>query len=150
MPESLSIGFAYTPNKVWTLAIEATHIDYSRVSEEFQAPYAYPGGDIRVIQRNSDFQARDVVEAHLGLEYRTRFNQHPLALRAGYYFDPAHDIEYRGTDSTSQVIFPGGEDVQHISAGAGMLFRQSLQVDMAFDAADDNSYRVAISLAYRY
>jgi hypothetical protein len=42
------------------------------------------------------------------------------------------------------------EDVQHISFGAGMLFGQSLQFDMAFDAADDNSYRVALSFAYRY
>ena len=150
MPESLSIGFAYTPNDVWNFAIDAVYIDYRRTTMEFVAPYAYPGGDVRVIQRNSDFQAKDVVEVHLGLEYHTRFNQHPLALRAGYYFDPAHDIEYRGADSTSQVIYPGGEDVQHLSAGAGMLFRESLQVDMAFDAADDNSYRSAISLAYRY
>ena len=150
MPESLSIGFAYTPNEVWTFAIEATRIGYGRATAEFDSPYAYPGGDVRVIQGNSDFQARDVTEIHLGLEYHTRFNQHPLALRAGYYFDPAHDIEYRGTDSTSQVIFTGGEDVQHISFGVGMLLGQSLQFDMAFDAADDNSYRVAISFAYRY
>lgn len=150
MPESLSIGFAYTANEVWTLAIDATHVDYRRVSKEFQAPYAYPGGDVTVIQSNSDFQARAVLEVHLGLEYLTRFKQYPLALRAGYYFDPAHDIEYRGTDSTSQVIYSGGKDVQHLSAGVGILFRETLQFDLAFDAADDDSYRVAISFAYRY
>ena len=150
MPESLSIGFAYTPNDVWTFAIDAVYIDYGRTTMEFVAPYAYPGGDVRVIQRNSDFKAKDVVEVHLGLEYLTSLFHRTLALRAGYYFDPAHDIEYRGTDATSQVIYPGGEDVQHLSAGAGMVFKESLHVDMAFDAADDNSYRSAISLAYRY
>ena len=91
-----------------------------------------------------------MIEIHFGLEYLTRFTQIPLALRAGYYLDPAHDIKYRGTDSTSHVIYSGGEDVQHISAGVGMLFRQSLQADLAFDAADNDSYRVAISFAYKY
>ena len=150
LPTSTSIGFAYTPDEVWTLAIEATYIDYGQITKELHAPYAYPGGDVTVIQGYSDFVAKAVVEVHLGLEYLTRFNQYPLALRAGYYLDPAHDIEYRGVDSTSQLIYPGGEDVQHLSAGVGILFRETLQVDLAFDAADDDSYRFAISLAYRY
>ena len=115
-----------------------------------RAPYAYPGGDVTIIQRNSDFEAKAVVEVHLGLEYRTLFKQRPLALRAGCYLDPAHDIEYRGTDSTSQLIYPGGEDVQHITAGVGWLYGETLQVDLALDVADDDSYRVAISFAYRY
>ena len=150
LPTSMSIGFAYTPNEVWTLAIEAKHIDYSRITKEFHAPYAYPGGDVTVIQSNSDFEAEAVVEAHLGLEYHAMLKQHPLALRAGYYFDPAHDIRYRGADSTSQLIYSGGEDVQHLTAGVGILFKETLQFDLAFDAADDDSYRIAISLAYRY
>ena len=150
LPTSMSIGFAYIPDEVWTLAIEAMYIDYSRITKELRAPYAYPGGDVTVIQRHRDFEAKSVVEVHLGLEYLTSFKQYPLALRAGYYSDPAHDIEYRGTDSTSQLIYPGGEDVQHLSAGVGILFRETLQVDLAFDAADDDSYRLAISLAYRY
>jgi len=150
LPTSLSVGFAYTPNEVWTLAIEATYIDYSRITKEFHAPYAYPGGDVTVIQRKNDFEAEAVVEVHLGFEYITKFRQYPLALRAGYYFDPAHDIEYRGADATSQVIYPGGEDVQHLSGGVGILFRETLQVDLALDVADDDSYRLAISLAYRY
>ena len=150
LPESTSIGFAYTPNKVWSFAIEATYINYNRITKDFDAPYAYPGGDVTVIQRRGDFEAEAVVELHLGLEYHTRFKQHPLALRAGYYFDPAHDIAYRGADSTSQVIYPGGENVQHFSAGVGILFRETLQIDLAFVAADDDSQRGAISFAYRY
>ena len=149
LPISMSVGFAYTPNEVWTFAIEATRINYSGI-EEFHAPYAYPGGDVTVIQSNSDFEAKDVIEIHLGLEYHTRFKQQPLALRAGYYLDPAHDIKYLGTDSTSQLIYPGGEDVQHLSVGVGIPFSEKLQFDLAYDAADDDSYRVAISFAYRY
>lgn len=149
LPISMSVGFAYTPNEIWTFAIEATRINYSNI-EEFHAPYAYPGGDITVIQSNSDFEAKDVIEIHLGLEYHTSFKHYPLALRAGYYLDPAHDIRYLGTDSTSKLIYPGGEDVQHISLGIGIPFTEKLQFDMAYDAADDDSYRVAISFAYRY
>lgn len=150
MPNILSIGLAYTPNETWNFAVEAVHIDYRRASNEFVAPYAYPNGDIKVIQTKSDFQAKDVVELHLGLEYNTRFDQYPLAFRAGYYFDPAHDIEYTGVDSTSQVIYSGGEDVQHFTAGVGVLFKQALKLGMAIDAADNNDYRVAISFAYQY
>jgi len=149
VPESLSIGFAYTPDEAWTFAIDATRINYNRV-EEFNAAFAYPGGDVTVIQRNDEFVAKDVIELHLGLEYLTRFKQYPMALRAGYYFDPAHDIKYNGTDSTSQLIYPGGEDVQHLSAGVGILFFEALQFDLALDAADDDSYRLAISFAYGF
>ncbi len=149
LPESVSIGFAYTPNKAWTFAIDATRINYSRI-EEFQAAYAYPGGDVTVIQTNNEFKAQDVIEFHLGIEYLTRFKQHPLAFRAGYFFDPAHDIRYSGSDSTSKLIYPGGRDVQHFSAGVGILFIDKLNFDLALDAADDDSYRVALSFAFRY
>ena len=149
LPVSLSIGFAYTPDEVWTFAIEATRINYSDI-EEFRAPYAYPGGDVTVIQSRNDFKAKDVIEIHLGLEYLTMFNQVPLALRAGYYLDPAHDIKYLGTDSTSKLIYPGGENVQHFSVGVGIPFSEKLQFDLAYDADDNDSYRVAISLAYRF
>lgn len=149
LPISMSVGFAYTSNEVWTFAIDATRINYSGI-EEFHSPYAYPSGDVTVIQSRKDFEAKDIIEIHLGLEYLTRFKQYPLALRAGYYFDPAHDIKYSGTDSTSQLIYPGGEDVQHLSAGVGILFIEALQFDMALDVADDDSYRVAISFAYGF
>lgn len=150
MPNILSVGVAYTPNEAWNFAVEAVHVDYGRANIEFIAPYAYPNGDIRVIQTRDDFQAKDVIELHLGLEHNTRFYQYPLSLRAGYYFDPAHDIEYTGTDSTSQVIYSGGEDVHHITAGVGVMFAQALKLDMAIDAADNDNYRVAVSLAYQF
>lgn len=150
LPESTSLGVSYTPDKVWTFSAEVTHIDYDRITKEFHAPYAYPGGDVTVIQKKGDFEAETVFEYHLGLEYQTKTNQLPLALRAGYYFDPAHDIKYRGPDSTSQTIYPGGKDVNHFTAGVGILFNETLQFGLAFDTADDHSQQGAISLAYRY
>ncbi len=150
MPNILSLGLAYTPNEVWSFAVEAVHIDYSSAVDEFVAVYAYPDSGTQVLQTRSDFRADEVVELHAGLEYNTMLFQYPLALRAGYYFDPAHDIKYTGTDSTSKVIYSGGEDVQHLTAGAGVLFGESLNVGMAIDAADNDAFRVALSLAYRY
>lgn len=150
MPNIFSLGLAYTPNEVWNFAVEAVHIDYSRAIDELVAPYAYPNGDIQVLQTKSDFQAKEVIELHLGLEYHTMLHQYPLALRAGYYFDPAHDIKYTGVDSTSRVIYSGGEDIQHLAAGVGILLRKSLKVGMAIDTADNDSYRVALSFAYQY
>jgi len=150
MPNIFSVGLAYTPNEVWNFAIETVHVDYRRATNELIAPYAYPNGDTKVIQTKNDFQAKDVIELHLGLEYNTMFTQYPLALRAGYYYDPAHDIEYMGEDSTTQLIYPGGEDLQHLTAGVAIVFMKSVNLSMAIDAADNDDYRVAISLAYQY
>ena len=150
LPERTSLGLAYTPHAAWTFTAEASYVDYARVTKELHAPYAYSGGGVTVPQAPEDFEAEAVVELRLGLEHRTRFAQRPLALRCGYYFDPAHDIRYRGADATSRVIYPGGRDVHHVSVGAGLRFAGALQLDAAFAAADDRSQRGALSLAYSY
>jgi long-subunit fatty acid transport protein len=150
MPNILSIGFEFTPNERWSFAVEAIQIDYGSSVDEFVAVYAYPDGDVQVVQTRADFQSDEVTEYHAGLEYNTMLSKYPLSLRAGYYYDPAHDIKYIGEDATSKVIFTGGEDVHHLTAGFGMLFKESLKVGMAVDAGDDDNFRAALSLAYQY
>jgi long-subunit fatty acid transport protein len=150
LPSSVAIGVAYTPAPQWNLAFDIVFIDYSRITKELHAPYAYPGGDVVVVQQKSDFEAEAVTEYHFGLEYLVNIKQQPVALRAGYYFDPAHDIKYRGEDSTSKLIYTGGEDVHHLTAGIGVPLADNMQFDMAADLADDDSYRVAVSFAFRY
>jgi len=149
LPSSVAIGVAYTPEPRWNLAFDIVFIDYSRITKELHAPYAYPGGDVVVVQQKSDFEAEAVTEYHFGLEYLATIKQQPIALRAGYYFDPAHDIKYRGEDSTSKLIYTGGEDVHHLTAGIGVPLADSMQFDMAADLADNDSYRIALSFAYR-
>lgn len=150
LPSSVAIGVAYTPGPRWNLAFDLVFIDYSRITKELHAPYAYPGGDVVVVQQKSDFEAEAVTEYHFGVEYLAMIMYKPVKLRAGYYFDPAHDIKYRGEDSTSQLIYTGGEDVHHLTAGIGIPLGDALQFDMAADLADDDSYRLAISFAFRY
>lgn len=150
LPEYTSLGAAYSPNPVWTFAVEATYVDYARMTKEFNSPYAYPGGDVTVVQSPQDFEAETVIEVHLGVEYRIREERYPFALRGGYYFDPAHDIKYRGDDATSQAIYTGGDNVHHFSAGLGVDFGVGLQLDLAYDLADDHSQRGAFTLAYSY
>lgn len=150
LPSSVALGVAYTPSPLWNLAFDIVFIDYSRITKELHAPYAYPGGDVVVVQQKSDFEAEAVTEVHLGVEYLAMIMHKPVKLRAGYYFDPAHDIKYRGDDSTSKLIYTGGEDVHHLTAGFGIPLADNMQFDMAVDLADDESYRVAISFAFRY
>ncbi|HEY9200390.1 MAG TPA: hypothetical protein VIQ81_02240 [Gammaproteobacteria bacterium] len=149
LPSSVAIGVAYTPGSQWNLAFDLLLIDYSRITKELHASYAYPGGDVVVVQQKSDFEAEAVTEYHFGIEYLATIKHKPVALRAGYYFDPAHDIKYRGEDSTTNLIYTGGDDVHHLTAGMGMLLSDALQFDMALDLADDDSYRIALSFAYR-
>ncbi len=150
LPEMTSFGFAYTPDKTWTFALEATYIDYARVTKELNSPYAYPGGDTTIVQNPEDFEAEAIITLQCGVEYRSLFKRQPLALRAGYYFDPAHDIKYSGNDATSRVIYPGGEDVHHFSTGLGLLLGNRLQLDVALDYADNQRQHGAISFAYRF
>jgi long-subunit fatty acid transport protein len=150
LPESTALGIAYSPNESWTFATEVTYIDYSRITKEFHSPYAYPGGDVIIIQKPDEFEAETGLELHFGLEFKTRIDRKPLTLRAGYFFDPAHDIRYRGKDATAKSIYPGGQDVHHFSTGFGLSLVDALHVDAAIDIADDQSHHGAISFAYRF
>ena len=94
-----------------------------------------------------------MTEIHFGGEYffSTRI---PVAVRAGYWFDPAHSVTYVGpldefNRVAEAVLFPEGEDQNHVSVGLGVAFSQRLQLDAAYEQSD--RYKVgSISFVTRF
>jgi hypothetical protein len=69
----------------------------------------------------------------------------PVAIRAGWWHDPAHAIAYRGPVVTPEevaahILFPGGRDENHFSAGIGVAWPR-FQVDAAYDTSEPRRRR---------
>ena len=77
----------------------------------------------------------------------------PIALRAGYWRDPAHSVQWNGPlthpDFVAEaMLFPEGEDQNHFSVGAGFAWPR-FQVDLAYDTS--KHYKVgSISMVTRF
>jgi hypothetical protein len=84
------------------------------------------------------FQVDDVTELHAGAEYFFA-TKVPIAIRGGFWRDPAHALEWRGPlNGTEQVaaaiLFPEGEAQNHWSVGAGLAW-QKFAIDAAYDSS---------------
>lgn len=146
IPDVAGIGVSYRPTSVLTINADAVHVKYSNLVDDFVSSVA----DVQGIEE--PFKANDVTELHLGAEYlfTTRI---PIAIRAGYWRDPAHAVEWNGPldrpDYVAEaMLYPKGEDQNHMSFGAGLAW-QKFQIDLAYDTSDH--YKVgSISMVTRF
>jgi hypothetical protein len=125
-------------------------IKYSKSTHKLNAIFVTPGSEPEADLHPADFSAKDVVEIHLGVEWLSRATVQPVQLRAGYYFDPAHDIRYRGSDATTAAIYYGGEDVHHGTFGVGIPFGNRNRIDVAIDIASDGRNQGLLGLLWRF
>lgn len=149
LPDVASFGVAYRVSERLTLAGELKSISYSQRSHKFNAIFVTPGSDPEAQLRPEEFRAKDVVEIHLGGEWLSEVRGLPVALRGGYYFDPAHGIRYRGSDATTAAIFAGGEDVHHGTLGLGLPLGSRNQIDIAIDLASDGRHQGLLAWRWR-
>ena len=146
IPDIAGLGVSVRPIPVLTLNFDAVHVKYSNLVDDFVASVA----DVRELE--DPFGADDVTELHFGAEY-VFTTKIPVAIRAGYWRDPAHSIEWRGPlnrpDFVAEaMLFPKGETQNHYSIGAGLAWPR-FQIDAAYDTADH--YKVAsISMVTRF
>jgi long-chain fatty acid transport protein len=146
VPDVIGLGVSFRPIPVLTVNVDAVRVNYSNLVDDFVATNA----DVREVE--DAFYAPDVTEIHVGAEYffSTKI---PFALRAGYWRDPAHSVEYRGPltapDLVAEaVLYPKGESQNHFSVGAGFAWPR-FQVDFAYDTSEH--YKVgSISMVTRF
>lgn len=146
MPDIAGLGVSIRPRPELTINIDAVHVKYSNLVDDFQPTIA------AVQDVGSAFVANDVTELHLGVEYffPTKI---PFAIRGGYWRDPAHSIEWQGplddfSHYAEAMLFPPGETQNHISIGAGLAWSR-FQIDAAYDTSD--LYKVgSISFVTRF
>ena len=147
IPDVMGAGVSFRPIPVLTINFDAVHVKYSNLVDDFVASVA----DVRELSE-SPFGADDVTELHLGAEY-VLTTKIPVALRAGFWRDPAHAVEWRGPLNrpdfiAEAMLYPKGETQNHISAGIGLAW-QKFQIDAAYDGSD--TYKVAsLSVVTRF
>ena len=149
IPDIAGLGISIRPIPVMTLNVDAVYVQYSNLVDDVRA--------INPFVRNvkNALRADDVVEVHLGAEYffTTKI---PVAIRAGYWIDPAHSVEYRGPLTctaaeaaptgqsaaicsanrvTAATLFPKGEDQEHKSIGVGLSWPR-FQIDAAYETSE--------------
>jgi long-chain fatty acid transport protein len=137
IPDVYGVGVSFRPLPEVTLNFDAVRVTYSNLVDDFVSI----NSDVRALDH--PYVAPDVTELHVGGEYF--FNTKiPFAVRAGYWRDPAHSVSYSGpltsdAELATAVLYPKGDDANHISVGAGVAFKH-----FAVDAAYETSahYRV--------
>ena len=146
IPDVAGVGVSYRPIPVLTINVDAVHVKYSNLTDDFVTSLADVTG------LDDPFRADDVTELHAGAEYffPTKI---PVAIRAGFWRDPAHSVTWRGPLTKPEFIaeallFPEGEAQNHMSFGVGLAWPR-FQIDAAYDTSDN--YRVAsLSMVTRF
>lgn len=147
IPDIAGLGVSVRPIPALTVNVDAVRVQYSNLVDDFVATVA----DVRALDK-SPFTAKDVVELHAGAEYffSTKI---PFALRAGFWRDPAHSVEWTGPLNdpsflAESMLYPKGEAQNHISVGAGVAWPR-FQIDAAYDSSDQ--YKVgSVSVVTRF
>lgn len=146
IPDIFGAGVSVRPIPVLTVNVDAVRVKYSNLVDNFVSI----NESVREI--DNAYHANDATEIHAGAEYffATKI---PLALRVGWWHDPAHSIEFRGPLSTpdrvaAAILYPHGEAQNHRSIGAGLAWPR-FQVDAAYDTSPH--YKVAsVSMVARF
>jgi len=133
-PWVLGLGFAYrAPDGGLTLSFQWDRIQYSRIVESL-------GLDDQAVD--------DADELHLGGEYVFLRSTPVIAVRAGAWLDPDHQLRATGDDPFERALQPPGEDQVHFTLGLGIAFR-SFQIDVGVDLADRVD-AVSVSAIYSF
>lgn len=146
IPDVAGLGVSVRPIPALTVNVDAVRVKYSNLVDNFLA------SNTTVREAGAPFKADDIIELHAGAEYFFS-TKVPFALRAGYWREPAHSIEWDGPldhpDFVAEaLLYPKGEDQNHLSIGAGIAWPR-FQLDFAFDTSDQ--YKVAsMSMVTRF
>lgn len=161
IPDVYGVGVSWRPTPVFTINADVVEVGYSNLTEDFQSIYT----EAQVLGQGA-YQTKDATEYHIGAEYFF-IGAIPVAIRAGYWHDPAHGLEYVGprtcTDevfnendrpfcaanrTVLSILFPGSEDQDHYSIGIGLAW-PNFQIDAAYDTSD--TFKVgSLSAVYRF
>ncbi|HYM61460.1 MAG TPA: hypothetical protein VEZ11_11285 [Thermoanaerobaculia bacterium] len=145
-PDVAGLGVSVRPIQALTLNVDAVHVKYSNLVDNFFSI----NDTVRALSK--PYKANDVTELHGGGEYffATKI---PFAIRAGFWRDPAHSIQYAGPLDTpdrvaAAILYPKGHSQNHKSVGVGLAWPR-FQVDAAYETSP--TFKVgSISVVARY
>ena len=140
VPDRYAVGMSYRTKEHWMFTAEIERIEYSDLLEGFRSGVNFLTSD-RVADGAFDldpdqpvvFDIDDGTVPRVGVEYRSSpGGRGRIALRAGYLRMPDDRIRMSQFNSDDPAVndayleaFRGGEDVDHVTAGAGYAFGRS-------------------------
>jgi long-chain fatty acid transport protein len=145
LPAVYGAGLAFKPSDALTFTLDYDRVEYSALTEDLTG---IPG----LAPEFPNFTVDDGDEYHVGLEYLILASSSPVALRAGAWLDPAHQVRYTGSfDFLAALWAPGAaaKDEWHYTAGIGVSISGKYQVDFAFDLSDRVD-TLSLSGVYRF
>jgi len=139
-PSIAGIGISVRPAPSLTFNADAIRIGYRKF------------GKSAIVNDETLYRLDDGTELRFGAEYFI-ITKVPIALRAGWWRDPAHTTQYVGPVDTLQggaaaLIYPRASQEDHYSVGAGISWAR-FQVDAAYDTARD-SHTGSVSVLARF
>lgn len=140
-PDSFGAGFAVKPNEFTVVALEVNRVSYSELSDDYHA-FFDSGGETQTVS--------DATEYRVGVEWFASQLSWPLAIRAGYWFEPYHaltntyldnQILYADEDGFQHIrnavfLRQFKDDTDHLSFGLGLTLSRHLAIDSAIDWSD--------------
>lgn len=136
VPGSVGVGLSWRPAAALTLNADAIRISYSDLVGDFASVIEYGTEAPGEIEALHGYGVDDGTEWHAGIEYYIPVKA-SVALRAGWWRDPAHSIEWRGPVATrheaaAMILFPESAADDHYTVGIGVSW-PLFQIDAAWD-----------------
>jgi len=133
VPSSYGIGVSYRPTDLLTIAFDVVRVNYSSLTKDM----------IMTLTPQSvtaaDFAVDDGTEIHGGAEYVFFVKTTGFVVRGGGYLEPDNRIRFvgdPGNDFNRKImkgLFQSGKSYAHGTFGAGCIFSNNMQLDVAAD-----------------
>jgi long-chain fatty acid transport protein len=143
VPAVVAGGFAYRPTDNVTITFEDTFVHYKSLIDDYINLQAAPSG------KQANFTIDNNNQVHGGVEYTFVNAPKTPSVRVGYWFDPAHAIEYKApspgdlTDERFAAYLPGETALHHFTFGAGLPISEKFELNGAADlSARRNFYSI--------
>ncbi|MCB1050211.1 MAG: outer membrane protein transport protein [Acidobacteria bacterium] len=154
LPDSFSAGLSFRPTEAFLTSVEVNRIQYSELVQDYHH-FFDTGGYTQTVS--------DQTEYRVGFEYFLLQWAHPLALRAGYWFEPYHAL--KNTFLDTQILYRDEErfqqirnavflqrfekDSNHLTAGFGLNWTDHWVIDFSGDWSEQQS-SYSLSAQYRF
>ena len=143
LPDVIAVGALIKPATALNITVDYRRVMYSQMTSDMNVV-------ISEWDTSEDYVIDDANEIRLAGEFLFTNLPFVLAVRGGTWFDPDHRIRFEGSASNKadEILFPPGEDLWHVTGGAGLVFPK-----VQFDIGYDYSERVktfSVSAIYRF
>ena len=152
VPDSLAVGFTYSPTQTVKLAFEYDLVRYSELlNGDGNGLPVDTAGREQTTEPTIREQARlhqegltinDANQVRMGIEWAIAKAPAVFLLRLGTWYDPNHQVQFIDKTNSAdritslrslEVAFPDRPDEWHFAAGLGVTFSSRFQIDGAVD-----------------